>query len=227
MPFRISCELCGTSVEAERRSRQYCPPCRPKAVVLNSICRNLNLAAQADPVLMNTLMDVYVANDSNMIGGAFPALETVERFSPMVILAMALNDYGSISWDGTRFEIVRWNDRLDEMWSSGAPVNTGVDAANAADTFRRLNMGDFVSPEERAHSEHVSPAGQQRLDGFATGRGSRSRATGLSPSDRGAIIGPGGSPRRIGPMIYRPNDQDGFDHIGYANPEGDEIFLDP
>lgn len=225
MPFRINCELCGTLIEAERRSRQYCAPCRPKAVVLNSVLKNLNAAVQADPVLVSSLMDMNIPNETNAISEPFPILDGIERFSPMVALAIALNDYGSISWDGTRFEIVRWQDRAD--------VIGGELAANAAD-FRGLHTGEFVEPElgprrrRRSPNERTSDEVIRALDeAVARTRTGGFRTHGISPADRSRIIGPG-----RGPMIYAPDPSSpsGFSHVGYASldpMQPDEIFGNP
>lgn len=82
--------------------------------MLNSVIKNLNFAAQADPVTLETLVEQRVPVLSRMLAGAFPILDGVTRLGVMAVLNMALSDYGSISWDGSRFEIVRWTDRIEE-----------------------------------------------------------------------------------------------------------------
>lgn len=110
MSFLISCELCGTSVEAERRSRMYCQPCRSKAVVLLKVCKALNSAIEVDPVTMVTLIEQRVEIENSALAGTFGFLDGATHLSIVTVLNMALREYGSITLDGYKFEIVRWAD---------------------------------------------------------------------------------------------------------------------
>lgn len=112
MPYRINCELCGRWIDAERRSRQYCGPCRPRAVVLNNVVKALNLAAEVSPVVIDELIEQRVEVDyHDPLRGISVLLNGVEPLGPLTFLNIALKDYGMIAWDGSRFEIVPWRDR--------------------------------------------------------------------------------------------------------------------
>lgn len=220
MPFRINCELCGNWIQAERRSRQYCARCRPKAVVLNSVCKMLNQGAQADPVTIDALVEQRVVMENRALAGAYPFLDGATAIGVMAVLNMALNEYGPICWDGTKFEIVRWIDR------AGVSEEPVAMAGNFSRSSELVGRGRQNSSYEGTTAEHVqSDVG---ADVVGTERPRRPRGEGvrgLSESDHGIIFGPGSLPRRRGPMIYSPNaDNTGFEHVGFANPGGDEIF---
>lgn len=206
MPFRINCELCGDWVTAERRSKQYCAQCRPKAVFVMALVRNLNLAAERDPALMNELVNQRVEMDGpSRLFDFFQILEGQTALGVMTVLNLALKDYGMIAWDGIKFEMVRWIDRPGVVLVPDREVPA-------------VPAGSFRQRTDRASAQPLSLSGRD-VDTPRSGTFQpASRALGLAPTDHERIIGP------RGPMIYRPSGDGGFDHVGYANPGGDEIF---
>lgn len=112
MAYQINCEICGTQIEAERRSKQYCAACRPKAVVLSRVVTSLNRALEADPVLIAALMNLStnLPVDSR-VRGLLAIPEYQDRLGVMTILNLAISEFGVIGWNGLQFEIVPWHER--------------------------------------------------------------------------------------------------------------------
>jgi hypothetical protein len=102
----INCAVCGVQVQVQRLSARYCRDCKPKAVVLNAICRQLNRLNNLDAMGLLFLMQNAATVPSNLMD-AFPILEDQVNYDLISVLNIALSDYGRIEWNGNEFRLAR------------------------------------------------------------------------------------------------------------------------
>lgn len=123
---------------------------------MNRVVKALNLAATTDPVTVNQLMEMGFEMSSPFLAGILPGLETVHRISPMTFLNLALREYGLISWDGEKFEIVRWPD-IQVQVGADFSYGHGSEAYVVMRDGRVLDVHDLVTESRAAPPIRPAP----------------------------------------------------------------------
>lgn len=100
----IHCAVCGVGVRVQRLSARYCKDCKPKAMVLNAVIRNLNRLLNVDPSGLGVLLGTSTPVSDRLMD-AFSILEATQVYDVLSVINIGLSEFGRIEFTGTEFRI--------------------------------------------------------------------------------------------------------------------------